>query len=139
MRQRAQVAWLKVEQNTIISIDTNIIITNYRIFLIPDELERKWVLYIQDVQVSDKVSSRAARAQFAASFCGNSQSRELKTAKLATQRANCKELEASFNARFVNCGASRRKVRRSFLHSGFYCLAFSCKITPFEFEITKTI
>lgn len=39
------------------SIDTNIIITNYRIFLIPDEEERKWVLHIKDVQESDRVSS----------------------------------------------------------------------------------
>lgn len=45
-----------MEPKTVISIDTNIIITNYRIFLIPDEEERKWVLHIRDVQVSDRVS-----------------------------------------------------------------------------------
>lgn len=51
-----QVAWLKEETKTILSIDTNIIITNYRIFLIPDEEGRKWVLHIKDVQESDRVS-----------------------------------------------------------------------------------
>lgn len=51
-----QVAWLKEESKTILSIDTNIITTNYRIFLIPDEEERKWVLHIKDVQDSDRVS-----------------------------------------------------------------------------------
>lgn len=51
-----QIAWLKEETKTILSIDTNIIITNYRIFLIPDEEERKWVLHIKDVQESDRVS-----------------------------------------------------------------------------------
>lgn len=49
-------AWLKEETKTILSIDTNIIITNYRIFLIPDEEGRKWVLHIKDVQESDRVS-----------------------------------------------------------------------------------
>lgn len=47
---------MKEETHTILSIDTNIIITNYRIFLIPDEEERKWVLHIKDVQESDRVS-----------------------------------------------------------------------------------
>lgn len=51
-----QVAWLKEETKTILSIDTNIIITNYRIFLIPDDEGRKWVLHIKDVQESDRVS-----------------------------------------------------------------------------------
>lgn len=56
-KQLSQVAWLKMEPKTVISIDTNIILTNYRMFLIPDEEERKWVLHIRNVQVSDKVSS----------------------------------------------------------------------------------
>lgn len=53
---QSQVAWLKEESKTILSIDTNIIITNYRIFLIPDEEEKKWALHIKDVQESDRVS-----------------------------------------------------------------------------------
>lgn len=57
-QQPNQVAWLKEETKTILSIDTNIIITNYRIFLIPDEEGRKWVLHIKDVQESDRVSCR---------------------------------------------------------------------------------
>lgn len=55
-RYANQVAWLKEETKTIISIDTNIIITNYRIFLIPDEEEKRWALHIKDVQESDRVS-----------------------------------------------------------------------------------
>uniref|UniRef100_A0A6G1S8R6 Lachesin n=1 Tax=Aceria tosichella TaxID=561515 RepID=A0A6G1S8R6_9ACAR len=51
-----QIAWLKEETKTILSIDTNIIITNYRIFLIPDDEGRKWVLHIKDVQESDRGS-----------------------------------------------------------------------------------
>lgn len=58
-RSVRQVAWLKEETKTILSIDTNIITTNYRIFLIPDELGRKWALHIKDVRESDRVSRRA--------------------------------------------------------------------------------
>ncbi|KAG9509491.1 Hippocampus abundant transcript-like protein 1, partial [Fragariocoptes setiger] len=54
LRSQKRVAWLKQETRTILSIDTNIITTNYRIFLIPDEEQRKWVLHIKDVQQSDR-------------------------------------------------------------------------------------
>lgn len=57
-----QVAWLKEETRTILSIDVNIIITNYRIFLIPDEDRRKWALHIKDVRESDRVSVGARGA-----------------------------------------------------------------------------